>query len=139
MTDTQGPIPADRMVKFGDAVRLFFKNYLVVEGRSSRGAYWYAALALILATIVASVVDLILFGDFTTALDGNGPINIILGLATLIPGIAVGVRRLHDTGRSGWWLLITLTVIGVVLLIWWYCQPGERKDNRFGPDREAGR
>ncbi|MEM1103752.1 MAG: DUF805 domain-containing protein, partial [Pseudomonadota bacterium] len=60
-------------------------------------------------------------------------------LATRIPGIGLGVRRLHDIGRSGWWTLIAFTVIGLIPLIYWACQPGERSENRFGPDVEQGR
>ncbi|MEM6851324.1 MAG: DUF805 domain-containing protein, partial [Pseudomonadota bacterium] len=63
----------------------------------------------------------------------------LFSLATLIPGIGLGVRRLHDIGRSGWWTLIAFTVIGLIPLIYWACQPGERSENRFGPDVEQGR
>jgi uncharacterized membrane protein YhaH (DUF805 family) len=139
MSDTTGAIPANRMVSFSEALPLFFKNYAAFQGRSSRGAYWWAGLALCLISIAIAIVDMILFSGFVAASNGNGPIGMLFGLATLIPGIAIGVRRLHDVGRSGWWVLIAFTVIGILLLLFWYVQPGQRQSNAFGPDSEAGR
>ena len=134
MTDLSPAMPAHRMVDFQEAVRLGFQNYVKFEGRSSRGAYWYWALFAMILSIVTGLIDGLLF----PATMGS-PLNTIASLATILPGIAVGVRRLHDIGRSGWWILIALTVIGVLLLIYWNCQPGQRSDNAFGADKEAGR
>jgi uncharacterized membrane protein YhaH (DUF805 family) len=53
-------------------------------------------------------------------------------LATIIPGIAVTVRRLHDINKSGWWILIAFTVVGIIPLIYWYCQPGTPGKNQYG-------
>ncbi len=139
MSDSTGAIPSNRMVSFGEALPLFFKNYAAFQGRSSRGAYWWAALAVVLISIAIAIVDAILFSGFVRTSNGNGPISILFSLVTLVPGIAIGVRRLHDIGRSGWWVLIALTVIGVLLLLYWYVQPGQRQDNQFGQDVEAGR
>ncbi|MEM6852760.1 MAG: DUF805 domain-containing protein, partial [Pseudomonadota bacterium] len=80
-----------RQVEFADAVKLFFTNYIAFEGRSSRGAYWWAVLFVVVGQIV---LDLII--PF---------LGTLFSLATLIPGIGLGVRRLHDIGRSGWWTL----------------------------------
>lgn len=63
----------------------------------------------------------------------------MFGLATLIPSLAISVRRLHDVGKSGWWLLIMFTIVGILLLLYWYVQPGQRAENKFGSDKEAGR
>ena len=60
-------------------------------------------------------------------------LNIIFSIITTLPGIAVGARRLHDINRTGWWQLITLTVIGVILLIIWWATIGESKKNPHGP------
>ena len=70
---------------------------------------------------------------------GISPLNTLYSLAVLIPGIALSVRRLHDVGKLGWWFLIALTIIGILLLIYWYVQPGQREENQFGPDVEAGK
>jgi uncharacterized membrane protein YhaH (DUF805 family) len=64
----------------------------------------------------------------------TGPITLVASIVTLLPSIAMGVRRLHDIDRTGWWYLIVLTLIGVILLIIWACQRGTPGANRFGPD-----
>ncbi len=61
-------------------------------------------------------------------------IILIFDLVTLIPGLAVSTRRLHDTDRSGWWILISLTIIGIIPLIFWYATKGTEGGNRFGED-----
>jgi uncharacterized membrane protein YhaH (DUF805 family) len=62
------------------------------------------------------------------------PINALVNLALILPSIAVGVRRLHDIDRTGWWLLLLFTIIGIILLIVWYCTKGTTGSNRYGPD-----
>ena len=64
--------------------------------------------------------------------EANGPSNIIFNVITFLPYIAVGARRLHDINRSGWWQLIILTVIGIILLIIWWATVGENKKNVHG-------
>ena len=125
-------VPEGRMVGFVEAITLFFQNYVNFQGRSSRGAYWFWVLASIGISFVTGFIDGLIFG-------AAGPVNGLFILATLIPSISLGVRRLHDIGRSGWWLLISLTIIGIILLIVWACFPGERKENDYGPDVEAGK
>lgn len=132
-------IPGQRIVGFVHALKLGFKNYFQFEGRSSRGAYWYWTLWILILSFVAAICDAIFFNEMFEETDGNGPIGIVLTLVTLIPGIALAVRRLHDIGRSGWWNLIAITIIGIIPLIYWACKPGDRHENRFGPDAEAGR
>ena len=132
MTDA---IPSsNRDVSFGEAVRLFFSNYAQFNGRSSRGAFWWSFLFNFCVNLIFVALDGILFA-------GNlaSPLSSLFSLAIFIPGIAVGVRRLHDTGRTGWWTLIALTVIGVLLLVYFVSQPGERRENKYGPDREQGK
>ena len=82
---------------------------------------------------------MIAFPDIVAASGGNGPIGIVFSLLTFIPGLALSVRRLHATGHSGWWLLIVLSVVGILLILFWAVQPGQRQSNKFGPDIEAGR
>ena len=139
MADATSTPPADRMVGFGEALPLFLKNYAVFSGRSSRGAYWWAGLGIGLISIAISIVDMVLFSGAVAAMNGTGPLAIVFSLATLIPNLAVAIRRLHDVGRSGWWLLIMFTIVGILVLLYWYVQPGQRSENKFGPDKEAGR
>ena len=62
-----------------------------------------------------------------------------VSVVTLIPSIAIGARRLHDIGRSGWWLLLYFTIIGAFVILYWAVRNGERSENDFGPDVEAGK
>lgn len=113
-----------------DAFGEFFRRYLDFGGRSNRGEYWYWVLDSILISIVLSFVDQALFGGFG---DNVNVLGGIWGLATFIPSIALGVRRLHDIGRTGWWLLIILVpVIGFLVLLYFAVQPPEDGENRFG-------
>jgi uncharacterized membrane protein YhaH (DUF805 family) len=71
--------------------------------------------------------------------DGVSPISSLVSLALFLPGLAVSVRRLHDTDRSGWWVLLFLIpLIGAIVLLIWYCSRGTPGGNRFGPDPLAG-
>jgi uncharacterized membrane protein YhaH (DUF805 family) len=115
---------------FLDALR---SKYATFTGRARRKEYWYFVLFYVLAFIVLAVVD-----GVTGTLDeeaGIGLLSAIFVLATIIPLLAVTVRRLHDTDRSGWWVLINLVPIigGIVLLVFTVLdsQPGA---NRFGPN-----
>ena len=128
--------PPSRKVGFVESVRLFFKNFANFKARSSRGAYWWWVLASALIAFVLGVVDGLVFGFDPEDMEA---FSNIFSLATLVPNIALSVRRLHDVGRSGWWLLLYLTVIGILVVLWWAIQPGERASNRFGPDSEAGK
>lgn len=125
-----------RQVSFAEALPLFFKNYVNFVGRSSRGAYWWYVLWGILLTFVATLLDVTLMG---ASLDDSGPIELLLNFVLLIPGLAISVRRLHDIGKSGWWLLLILTVIGILVILFWAVQPGDRNQNKYGQDVEAGR
>jgi uncharacterized membrane protein YhaH (DUF805 family) len=121
-----------RNVGFVEAFQLTFKNYALFSGRSSRGAFWFWVLWTIIISGVLGGVDSALFGKV-------GYLQGLWNLATLIPSIAISARRLHDVGRSGWWQLIGFTVIGLFVLLYWYCKPGQEQTNDFGADVEAGR
>ncbi len=95
-------------MNFGQAISTCLSKYVTFSGRASRPEFWWFFLFQILISIAASW-----FGDVVSSL---------VGLALLLPAIAVGTRRLHDIGRSGWWQLISLTVIGLFVLIYWWVQ-----------------
>jgi len=108
---------------FVDAIKSGFNNYVNFQGRARRSEYWFWFLFTFLLSIVASIIDGVL------------GIYLLAGLAmlaTILPSIAVGVRRLHDTGRSGFWLFIALIpLVGAIVLIIFYVsdsQPGANKD-----------
>jgi uncharacterized membrane protein YhaH (DUF805 family) len=115
---------------FQQAVATCFGKYADFTGRARRSEYWYFVLFNIAGQFVTGLLDAFLFGS-----NGLGLINGMFGLAVLLPALAVGVRRLHDIGRSGWWLLISFVpLVGVILLIVWFCRQGDPGPNRFGPD-----
>lgn len=103
------------------------KNYAGFSGRARRTEYWMFFLFNVIIAIVLNVI--------TLAIQQVSILGTIYGLAVLIPGLAVGVRRLHDTGRSGWWLLIGLVpLIGAIVLIVFMATDGEPGDNAYGPN-----
>jgi uncharacterized membrane protein YhaH (DUF805 family) len=114
-------------MEFVPAVRKALQNYAQFEGRAIRSEYWWFALFNVLVLVAATILDTLL---------GNATIfEILASLALLLPGLAVGARRLHDIDRSGWWLLVGLVpVLGGLLLIVWFATPGKPGPNRFGGD-----
>ena len=111
------------------------KKYAVFNGRARRKEYWFFFLFNILVSILLAVIDMAI-GSFN-AEAGMGLLGGIYALAVLIPSIAVSVRRLHDTGRSGWWLLIALVpIIGVIVLVIFMLQDS-KPENQYGPNPKA--
>lgn len=99
------------------------KKYVVFTGRASRQEYWFFALFNFIITLVLSLIDMML---------GIGLAG-IYSLAVLLPSIAVLIRRLHDTGRSGWWaLLMLIPLIGLIVLIVFAVQDSQPGKNQFG-------
>ena len=122
---------------FTDAIKCGFRKYVGFWGRAARSEYWYWVLFVLLLQIVAWLIDMTLFGFNTT---GVNPIGVIVSLATLLPGLAVSVRRLHDIDRVGWWIFLALIpLIGAIVLIYWACLRGTVGANRFGPDPLEGK
>jgi uncharacterized membrane protein YhaH (DUF805 family) len=115
---------------FPDAVKICFNKYVDFNGRARRSEFWWWVLFTFLLSIVASIIDAILG---TRSSSGTGLIETLTSLAVLLPSLAVGARRLHDTGRSGWWQLLWIViVIGWIILIVWYCLDSHA-DNKYGP------
>jgi hypothetical protein len=94
-------------------------------------------LFTVLLGLVASIIDAILGLDFGSG-SGSGPVQAIANLAVLVPTLAVTARRLHDTGRSGWWQLLWLLIcIGWIILIIWLVQDSQQ-DNKYGANPKGG-
>jgi len=109
------------------------KKYAVFSGRARRKEYWMFVLFNLIVAIILGIVDSMM-GTISEPY-GVGMLGGLYSLAVLLPGIAVGVRRLHDTDRSGWWLLISLIpVIGWIVLIVFFVQDSTPGENRFGPN-----
>ncbi len=107
------------------------KKYAVFGGRARRKEYWIFTLFHILIVITLGIVDVMLG---LRSQSGIGLLGGLYGLAVLIPGIAVSVRRLHDTGRSGWWMLLSVVPpVGIVLLVF-MAQDSQPGQNEYGPN-----
>ena len=122
-------------VSFGQAITLYFKNYANFNGRSTPSAFWYALMFNFIVGIVAGWVDSAL--QIGSSFGFIFPIPVFQGivlLGLLVPGIALVVRRLHDTGRSGNYVFFALIpFVGPILLLVWVAAQSEPADNRFGP------
>lgn len=107
------------------AVRTVFTKYVVFSGRARRAEYWWFFLFSFLVNIVVSVIDLAI---------GHRILAYLLALAFFLPGLAVAVRRLHDTDRTGWWIFLGLVpIIGGIVLLVFVIMDGTPGPNRFGP------
>jgi uncharacterized membrane protein YhaH (DUF805 family) len=101
------------------AVTTCFNKYVVFNGRADRPEFWYFFLFQVVVLAVLGIV--------------SRPLEMVASLAFLLPGLAVGARRLHDINRSGWWMLIGLIpLIGWLVLIYWGVQPGDAGTNQYG-------
>jgi uncharacterized membrane protein YhaH (DUF805 family) len=108
------------------------KKYADFSGRATRKEYWLFVLFNVLISVVLSVIDFMI-GTYSASI-GMGLLGGIYACAVLIPAIAVTVRRLHDTDRSGWWFLIVLIpIIGAIVLLVFMIIDGTPGPNRFGP------
>lgn len=113
------------------------RQYAQFGGRARRKEYWFFVLFNVLFAFAFGLVDMGL-GLWDQA-SGIGVLSGLYSLAVLLPGLAVSVRRLHDTGRSGWWLLIGLIpVIGALVLFVFFVLDGDAGENEYGPDPKAG-
>ena len=109
---------------------IVLKNYAEFSGRARRKEYWFFVLFSVIISFVLGFIDG--FAGLGGILGG------IYALAVLIPSIAVGVRRLHDTGRTGWWLLVGLIpLIGFIILIVFMVGDSEPGSNQYGPNPKA--
>ena len=109
------------------------RKYVTFSGRATRSEFWWFFLFCMLVGLLGSVIDAALGLD--AAIGGNGVFTTLIQLATFLPSIAVGSRRLHDTNRSGWWQLLWIVVfIGWIPLIIWLASTSKNENNRFGDE-----
>ena len=120
-----------RQVSFKEAVvRALSQNYCNFSGRASRSEYWWFYLFSCIVSWVVSIIVSLFSSDLSTMYIAS----MIVGLAFLLPGLGIAVRRLHDIGKSGWWLFISLIpLIGAILLLVWLCQDRQMEPNEYGP------
>ena len=123
------------VVSFPDAIRLGFQHYFDFRSRSTRAEYWWWVLFVVLAGLILAVVDM-MTGTYNARSNG-GLLGALFSLGTIIPGFALGARRLHDIGKSGWWQLMWLIswlLIPMIILFWWAIRPSDAGTNKHGPD-----
>ncbi len=106
-------------MNFADSIKTCFSKYADFNGRAKRPEYWWFALFCFLVGLALNMV--------------SGTVSGLFSLATLLPSLAVGARRLHDTNRSGWWQLLWIVpVIGWIVAIVFLAKEGETGDNEYG-------
>lgn len=117
---------------FVEAVQSGFQRYVDFETRSSRSEYWFWVLLMLIGQFVGSLLGNILgmIGSL---------VFLIWALGTIIPSIAVGIRRLHDIGKSGWFILVAfIPIVGWIIMIVWAVSAGEDEDNQWGANPLGG-
>jgi uncharacterized membrane protein YhaH (DUF805 family) len=112
------------------SIKACFSKYATFSGRASRSEFWLFQLFTFLGSIATLIIDITILGFSIN--DDASPTNLIFLLIVMIPSVAVGCRRLHDLNKSGWWQILYLTIIGIILLIIWWATQGENKKNKFG-------
>ncbi|OIO03586.1 MAG: hypothetical protein AUJ49_04310 [Desulfovibrionaceae bacterium CG1_02_65_16] len=106
---------------FGEAIKTCLRKYATFEGRAARPEYWYFYLFCVILSILAGILKL------------PDSVSGLISLALFLPNISAVCRRLHDVNRSGWNQLWTLTVIGIIPVVYWLTRAGDAAPNRFGP------
>ena len=118
---------------FFQAINTCFSKYIIFDGKAKRAEYWYWRLFQVSLARISDRLDIFYFNGYEHALNFGpfqiliGPLAVLVLFLTYIPTIAVSVRRLHDINKSGWWLLISLTGIGIFILIYWHLLPSSNK------------
>ncbi|MDC7292291.1 MULTISPECIES: DUF805 domain-containing protein [unclassified Butyrivibrio] len=114
-------------MSFVDAIKSVFSQYANFSGRARRSEYWYYVLCY---AIISIVINLLSQASSVFAIVGT-----VVGLALICPTLAVEIRRLHDIGKSGWYLLFNLIpLVGAIILLVWFCKDSEPGDNMYGPN-----
>ena len=116
-------------MNFVEAIKSGFVNYATFSGRACRSEYWYWTLFTVIGGICTGIADVWIVGDAELM-----PVNLIFNVIVFTPSIVVSIRRLHDINRTGWWLLLWLTIVGGLVLIFWAIKAGDTGANRFGED-----
>ncbi len=121
---------------FGTAIKAFWSNYSNFKSRARRSEYWFIQLFLVITNVAVAAIDLALMSgdvDRFIANGGGGIVGLIWILATIVPAIAVLIRRLHDTNRSGWWALIGLVpLVGAIVLLVFTVEDSNKGVNKYG-------
>ncbi len=128
-------------MNFTAAIRSFWSRFADFKGRSRRSEYWYVQLFLVVTNLAVAGIDLALMdGDLDRfiANGGGGIVGLIWIFATIVPALAVLIRRLHDTGRTGWWALVGLVpFVGAIVLLVFTVSDSSNEENKYGTSPKA--
>ena len=114
-------------MSFTDAIKTCFQKYVDFTGRARRSEYWYFSLFQALLSLAVSII----FGAESVFVS-------LVSLALFLPSLAVSCRRLHDIGKSGWWMLIAFVpLVGIILLLVWDCKDSDPAANQYGANPKA--
>ena len=124
---------------FGTAVGRYFSNYFNFEDRARRAEYWWPIVMQILVYIIFMIPGMLLAANTTGAASASlfwslAAGYVMFGMACFIPTLAVTVRRLHDTDKSGFWMLLGFVPFGGLVLLYFFVQSGTLGPNKYGPD-----
>ena len=127
------------IVGFVQATKSYFLKWIDFSSRSPRSEYWWGTLGATLIALIVSIPIGVVVGIVSIGMDFDAEtaanfVTVPIQIFFTIAGIALGVRRLHDLNKSGWWMLLYLTIVGALVVIYWCCVKGEENGNRFGPD-----
>ena len=113
------------------------QHYVDFAGRASRSQFWYFTLFSFLISLAISVVTGIIGSVLNTGIFSL--LGVLYSLAIMVPSVCLGIRRLHDTGKSGWWYLISLVpFVGFIILIVFWVMDSEADRNQYGPNPKRG-
>ena len=114
-------------MKMMDAVKSVFTQYATFSGRARRSEYWYFTLFTMIVSAILGVIG--------EALPMLAFLDTIYSIATLVPGLAVTWRRLHDIGKGGgWYFLLFIPLVGWIFLLVWLCRDSQPGENAYGPN-----
>ena len=129
MESTSTGRPA-QMMSFNDAVtNCLINNFIGFDGRASRSEFWFWLLFTFVAGMITGIIDGFVFG---WEVEDPMWITDVFSLIIFLPGLAVNVRRLHDVGQSGWWVLSAILVLPILLLFYWAIIEGDANPNEYG-------
>ena len=125
------------MTTFGQAVKSCFNQYCGFKGRASRAEFWWFTLFTGIVGFVLGFVDGLLFTSTENAFFALLGFSGLFQLGVFLPTLAVTARRLHDTDKSGWWMLLYLTIIGGIVVFIFTLLRGNEGSNKYGEDPYA--
>ena len=123
---------ANPQVGFIDAIKLAFKNYINFNGRSRRSELWWFFLFNIIIGIIISILAKLITPYLIY-------LSYIYCLIAFLPGLGLGIRRLHDIGKSGWYILIGFIPLVGIILLYFYCLDSENQSNEYGESPKYGK